>query len=152
MENNPSHVRQKILSEHNALRKMIAELREHTSKGVQNQDFSPEKIRKQMLATLNFLQTHMDHEDNTLLPILETIDAWGNVRGEKFREEHRLQTQKIVQLRAEIANPNSALPQLISLVEEFITWITQDMTDEEKEFLDHELLKDDLVISDYFGG
>ncbi len=137
-------VRQRILSEHERLRQASAE--------VLAADSHP-KLRLATHALLDLLAEHLAHEDELVAPLLRTIDAWGEERERRLRQDHAEQRADIERLRSALARPLSVEEQhtLASVVRQFVARLGGDMTLEERDVLTSELLRDDSITVE-FGG
>ncbi len=135
----PSEVRQIILNEHNAIRKQLQDLEKLSN----SKDLA---ALKQAIG--NFQKTfreHLQHEEAILWPVIKTVDSWGPVRLAEMNKEHSEQREMIEALS------NLKQENITKIIKELVGNLTDDMASEEKEFLNPELLRDD-VVSSGFGG
>jgi DUF438 domain-containing protein len=140
----PSDVRSIILDEHNQLRKLLSGL-----EGLlPNHDV---KQLKQALAALEKdFKAHLAREEALVWPILATIDSWGPLRQAKMAQEHQDQARQIEGLADVLHKESTAERQKILI--DFIAAIRADMIEEEAEFLNAEILRDDAITIRHFGG
>jgi len=134
-------VRKRILTEHERLREAMARV------------IAAERHAKLALAAnalLDLLAEHLAHEDDLLAPVLRTIDAWGEERERRLREEHAEQRAEIERLRVALARPE-AEKALAAAIRQFVDRLRGDMAIEERDVLSAELLHDDSITVE-FGG
>jgi hypothetical protein len=137
-------LRKRILAEHERLREAIAK-----TLGAETHA----KLTLAANALLDELAEHLAHEDDLLEPVLRTIDAWGEERARRMRDEHAAQREEIDRLRFALAQPLpfAVEPRLAAAVRRFVERLGGDMAHEERDVLSPELLRDD-AISIEFGG
>ena len=85
-----------------------------------------------------------------LRPLLKDVDAWGPARVETMDEEHRSQRAALVEL-SRLALDHD-MDQTVQQVEEFVRRLRADMDGEEHHALSEEVLRDDIIVIDTFGG
>ncbi|NNL85610.1 MAG: hemerythrin domain-containing protein, partial [Myxococcales bacterium] len=132
-----------ILEQHRGLRDGLAEIQGEAlgllsgSKGT----------RAQLLAHLTRLvarlEGHMGFEDERLVPVLRTIDAWGPERVERFRDEHERQRRILDSLLSDSEKADEV--QLALLTLGFVQLLRIDMDEEEATMLSADLLRDDPI-------
>jgi hypothetical protein len=130
-------VRKRILAEHDRLRE--AGERVIAAEG-------PAKLALAANALLDLLAEHLAHEDDLLAPVLRTIDAWGEERERRLRQDHAEQRAEIEHLRAALAQPSPIVPSLAATLRQFVDRLRGDMAMEERDVLTPELLRDDAII------
>jgi CBS domain-containing protein len=142
----PSQVRELILAEHQHLRHLLAQALE-CARRVLNGEISNEetaRVREAARSAYTALVAHTELEDRELVPILETIDAWGRARAGVLRREHVIQRLALERALINLeATQGNAL--LAASVEDVLLDILHDMDREEAEVLTLELLGDDIV-------
>lgn len=148
----PSKIRARVLDDHNTLRAMLAELSKMLKSHSINREPPFDRLKEKTIDMLRFLKAHMHLEDDILLPFLATVDSWGTVRSEKFRAEHKEQYERIRQIEANLNASGKTQLDGLDIIESFLDWLKVDMESEEEEFLNENLLRDDLTNLDYFGG
>lgn len=139
----PEETRTAILEQHRGLRDGLAEIQGEAlgllsgSKGT----------RAQLLAHLTRLvarlEGHMSFEDERLVPVLRTIDAWGPERVERFRDEHERQRRILDSLLSDSEKADEV--QLALLTLGFVQLLRIDMDEEEATMLSADLLRDDPI-------
>jgi iron-sulfur cluster repair protein YtfE (RIC family) len=137
-------VRKRILTEHERLRETMARV-------IAAERYA--RLAPAANALLDLLAEHLAHEDDLLAPMLRTIDAWGEERERRLREEHAEQRAEIERLRGALAQ--LLLPEeekaLAASIRQFVDRLRGDMAIEERDVLSAELLRDDSITVE-FGG
>jgi len=148
-EPSPSEVREQSLDEHRRLRETAVRLAAH----VRECDCSTLRapLAQAVAALLDQLRAHLAHEDATLGPILAHIDPWGPLRAASLEERRRGELAKLTEVRARLAEPVREGSLRTHLLE-FVDWIDDELSKEEREHLDADLLSDDAIVRDAFGG
>lgn len=142
----PTEVRGRVFEEHRRLRRSLVRLQELARSVTLDESLAP-ALRMNLRALLAEFARHLDSEDRILMPLIETIDAWGCERAGRMREEHRIQRALVEQMfdRAERrVDPD----QLAADVDALVLRIFRDMHEEEEELLAEDLLRDDVVAID----
>ncbi|MFI5289166.1 MAG: hemerythrin domain-containing protein [Polyangia bacterium] len=145
----PSEVREMNLEEHRRLRESAAELAAH----VRGCDCASlrKPIAESIAALLDQLRRHLDHEDATLGPLLAHIDPWGAERAARLGERRRIELGRLAEMIERLSEPMRDGP-LREHVLRFVDWIENELSREEREHLDADLLRDDPMTRDSFGG
>jgi hypothetical protein len=141
-----SQIRSAILEEHEQLRARMKEL-EASLDGPSGMTSSFPVALKAFL--VEFLK-HIAHEDELLRPVLVQVDAWARQRVESLDREHQDQRRKLTELAQ--MDPSSDPSAFAARAREVLEWIRVDMAGEEKTLLTPELLRDDIIVIDSFGG
>lgn len=143
MEIYPSEARKIILNEHADLSTQL-----DTIEASMAQKKFPE-LKTQLDKFAEAFKVHASHEEEILLPILREIDAWGEQRAINKQNEHIEQQKLIEQLSGFVLT----LPenQLGTKIQEFIALFRKDIEEENKMFLDPNLLKDDPINVNFSG-
>jgi len=139
----PSEIRARVLDEHVQIRAMLAELESIAGRALDRDAHGGAQLRVKVLELYARLDAHMALEDALLYPAICDADAWGDLRGERMKEEHARQRAVLSQLadrewRADTATMADAVRRLARDIRE-------DMCKEEREMLNPELLRDDVV-------
>ena len=134
----PSEVRAKILDEHAEIRGRMVAIRQLLGRIEAGHEDARAPLSDATMGLFDALAKHLDHEDQLLVPILETIDAWGKERARRLSEEHEAQRMWIDRNRHRVANANPA--QVVAAVETFLQRLEQDMSIEEQTTLSADLL------------
>lgn len=140
----PSSVRKIILEEHGQLRDKLSQV-ESVMEG-KDSNILINAVRE----LLYFFIKHIANEEQILRPVLKDIDAWGEERVNRMNKEHAQQRQSVNQIEKALNKGN--LKEVITLVKKFTSELHVDMTQEEKECLSPDLLKDDPITSSNYSG
>ncbi len=145
----PSEIRTELLTQHAELRAMIrraASIVAALRRG--------EPARTELAAALGALAVathgHNDHEEALLGGIIPTVDAWGPARASVMDAEHRLEHRELQ--AAFLTNLTGDDESVCRAVDELLGRLVEHMEREEDAFLSEEVLRDDGVITSYFGG
>lgn len=144
----PSEVRARILTEHGAIRTELDQLEALINRAEAGPSSAPE-LPAQVEAFTEGLLRHIADEEHLLRPTLAEIDAWGRQRVEKLDDGHAAQRARVDRLKGLAAGPRA--PWLAEL-RALIASLREEMIFEEKDCLSPNLLRDDTVTIDYFGG
>jgi hypothetical protein len=131
----PSEVRRIVLDEHGLLRARIAELRQIADEG------ELDALRAAAHGLFRRLEAHLDTEDELLVPILRTIDAWGPDRAARVSRDHAAQREWIASSDAWLAVTRS-FDEARERIAGFLLALEADMELEERRDLDPALLSD----------
>jgi hemerythrin-like domain-containing protein len=140
----PSAVRKIILDEHAILREKMVEIESFIK--IKNSA----NLIKLAREFVEFFLVHISKEERLLRPVLKDIDAWGAVRVDRLNKEHAQQRQVTEGLLTLINGEKTA--QIIPALEKFISELYIDMSQEEKDFLNADVLKDDPITVGTFSG
>ncbi len=140
-----AELRRELIEQHDQMRKLIAEVtalatRVRTKGGGRR---APE-LRKLLVTLERFLGAHHVAEERVLGPILAKIDAWGAERVALMEEEHRAQHRAVAQALAAAAKARSAQDLARAAVDVALA-LTAHMEDEERDLLNAELFRDELI-------
>ena len=150
MELSASQVRSLILDEHAVLRDILEEIEQALGEMTRRVPGSVGRLRASLRTFRDAFLRHLLHEETVLRPLLTDIDAWGPARVESMDEEHRGQRAALAELsRLEIAED---LDLTVKHIEDFIQRLRADMDGEERHALSEEVLRDDIIVIDTFGG
>jgi hypothetical protein len=94
---------------------------------------------------LGVMQRHFELENTVLAPILQGLDAWGQLRADRMLNEHASQCAMLGTFRQELKHAAGTIEhdRLARLVSALSEAIQQDMRIEEQGLLLPELLRDD---------
>jgi iron-sulfur cluster repair protein YtfE (RIC family) len=138
----PSEVRARVLDEHVQIRAMLVELESLAGRALDGDAHGGAQLRVKMIELHAVLDAHMSMEDALLYPAICDADAWGELRGERMKEEHRRQRAVLSQL-ADRERGDTAT--LVDALRSLARDIREDMCKEERELLHPELLRDDVI-------
>ena len=150
MELSASQVRSLILDEHTILRNLLQEIDEALGEMTRRVPGALRRLRASLRTFQDAFLRHLCHEETVLRPLLKDVDAWGPARVETMDEEHRSQRAALVEL-SRLALDHD-MDQTVQQVEEFVRRLRADMDGEEHHALSEEVLRDDIIVIDTFGG
>jgi hypothetical protein len=137
-------LRRSILGEHDNLRALVGKVLAAT--------MEPAKLPLAAETLVDRLAEHIDHEDQLLEPVLDSIDAWGPQRVSRLRDDHVELRRAALRMRAALTGaPQPDAESLTYDVHHFVDEILDHLALEESEFLSAALLRDDPTIVE-FGG
>ncbi|MEN8182230.1 MAG: hemerythrin domain-containing protein [Myxococcota bacterium] len=141
----PSHVRERVLSDHVALRQLLDVLEGEAKRVRAGERGRAGPLRREAEAFITTLFEHMRWEDRYLAPALQDADAWGEERAAHLAQDHREQRDlledAIAKLRDAARPPTLVATNLLDLV----SLLRRDMEEEEELLLDERVLRDDVV-------
>jgi iron-sulfur cluster repair protein YtfE (RIC family) len=146
-------IRKAILDEHEQLRTRMKALQEALDDAAQRPAVEggvPPALVSALDSFLSEFLKHIAHEDVVLRPLLASLDAWARERVEHLDAEHREQRERLQALAT--MSPSADPAAFTARVRETLAWIRADMAGEERELLTPEVLRDDVVVIDSFGG
>lgn len=141
-----SEIRTTILEEHERLRERMQQLEVSLDGRAGSSSGFPVALKSFLVE----FSKHIAHEEELLRPVLAQVDAWARQRVESLDREHHEQRQKLSELAQ--MDPSAAPAAFVARVREALEWIRLDMAGEEKSILAPELLRDDIIVIDSFGG
>lgn len=148
----PSEVRRHVLRDHAELRERLERLEARARDVLAGRPVSARALRADGERLLDLLATHMSWEERYLVPVLREADGFGEVRCERFAEEHREQRELLAYALRKLHDslrPDAVIAgNLLDLVE----LLHADMREEESVFLDERVLRDDPISIDLFTG
>jgi DNA repair exonuclease SbcCD ATPase subunit len=146
----PSEIRKELLEQHAQLRAEIDATRA-AAKQWQQQEAAREALRSAMAVLADGVRQHNRREEELLQEIIPTADAWGPARAEVMREEHVEEHKAMYEALIDAGAAPSAsvgVPPVLKLLDK----MEEHMKREEKAFLGADVLRDDAVTPDFFGG
>lgn len=150
----PHEVRELVLSEHVHIRQLLVralELARQVAEGDGRED-RVRAMRGAAQSAYTALVAHTELEDRLLAPVLETIDAWGQVRSSDLRREHALQRLALDRALVFLEEPAQSPAALAAAIEDVLSEVLRDMQREEVELLKSDLLSEDVVAVNTNGG
>ena len=145
----PSEIRTIILEEHCALRRRLLEIETGVNL-VEAGTGSHGELHGALQRFYELFLLHITHEETILKPALREIDNWGPVRIELMDVEHAEQRLTIRALSQLTAEPD--VKAYIARIRGFVEEVRLDMAAEERDFLSQDVLRDDSISIDAFGG
>ena len=150
MELSASQVRSLILDEHTILRNVLEEIEESLGELTRRVPGSVRRLRTSLRTFQDAFLRHLSHEETVLRPLLKDVDAWGPARVEAMDEEHR--SQRVALAEVSHLALDQDVDGTIQHIEEFVRRLRADMDGEEQHALSEEVLRDDIIVIDTFGG
>jgi iron-sulfur cluster repair protein YtfE (RIC family) len=145
----PMHrVRARILADHERLRRLIGAAERVAALIDDGEEDLGDSLRVLMVALFRKLKVHMQYEDEMLQPILAKIDAFGEVRAAQFDKEHEEQRDQMGQILHVACDLRAHPREVAGKTRDLLQRLLVDMDYEEREFLDPDLLRDDIVAID----
>ena len=144
-----SKLREQLLQQHTALRDLITEV------GTQNQRSQDEAGDDELRRTLGkltvALSEHNRFEESSLRGVIAKLDAWGPQReslmDSRHHDEHLLTLEALEQ-----SFSTQQRPERTALLRQLLDALLDHMRHEEREVLHPNVLRDDVITADPFGG
>jgi hypothetical protein len=142
----PSEIRRRILDEHADVRVLVNHALDAAQAAVVLGKTGIPALCEAATALYIRLRNHMAYEEAVLVPALRDADAWGEQRVQAFLAEHQVQRTVLAKLIALGNDATKTAAELAGRVVLLVGRIKADMDEEEREVLDPNLLRDDLVV------
>ena len=139
----PSEVRARVLAEHVQIRAMLSELEVIAQRALDGAADDGALLRAKAIELYGKLDAHMSLEEAFLYPAICDSDAWGQIRGDRMKQEHARQREVFSQLTDLQSRVDTVA--LIFVVRGLAADLREDMCREERELLNPELLRDDVI-------
>ncbi len=146
----PSEVRRKVLSQHREIEQMLSELESgvaHLADG----EVDADQVKRAAYALRGILELHMNFEETHMVPAINEADGFGPERVRHLHTEHAEQRHELDRLVDQIREANSAVD-LAGSVSKLAQMLRADIEEEERDYVNDKLLRDNLIPSDTFGG
>jgi hemerythrin-like domain-containing protein len=146
----PSEVRRKVLSQHREIEQMLSELETgvtHLAEG----EVDAEQVKRAAYALRGILELHMNFEETHMAPAINEADGFGPERVRHLHAEHAEQRRELDRLVDQIREANSDVD-LATSVARLAEMLRNDIEEEEREYVNERLLRDNIMPSDTFGG
>ena len=147
----PSQVRERIQADHQRLLGLLDQIDAVARRVLDGDEDAEPRLRQWAKDLYGFLQAHLYLENEILVPALADTPGFGNERAEALRQEHREQGAVFERVLGRLARTALAEP-LATELKELSRSLRDDIAREEREFLGADLLRDDVMPSDTFGG
>jgi hypothetical protein len=147
----PSEVRARILSEHEALRAVYAEVEALVGLVVAGDARSERPLRERCRTMYQMLLRHIALEDAFLAPALRECAGFGLLRADDLLHEHERQRRLLRYALSSIDEVTTSAT-LVQSVPPLLVSLRADMAHEEQALLTPELLKDDTIEPDMMTG
>lgn len=141
----PSQIRERILADHDALRKDLEELDSEACAVLEGDRPLLGVLRSDAERLLDQLQVHMRWEERYLLPALRNADAWGRERAQRMLADHREQRDTIALLVERLRDQKRPAAMIARDVAGLVELLRLDMREEERDLLDERVLRDDVI-------
>jgi hemerythrin-like domain-containing protein len=135
-------VEAKVESEHARLRGMAAVLRSLALRVVRGDEDLRSALRLKGEELLERFDRHMCWEEDYLIPLLRRAGAKGEACGERLREDHRRQRDRLSSSLADLHNDDERSQDLARGLLDVIDWLERDMATEDARLLGSELLRE----------
>ena len=145
----PSQIRSELLKDHERLRTMMDEARKLAARASSGEPVIDE-LRQTVALLADVLRAHNVREEELLGGFIRSVDAWGPVRAEIMTEEHAQEHEEF--FAALLGVQTTPVEFAGAGVMLLLDRILQHMACEEDAFLSEDVLRDDLVVTDSFGG
>lgn len=145
-----SKIRTELLEQHGEIRARTDEVRaamNELKQGTASRDL----LRSALAKLADSVRKHNQREEELLKDVIPHVDAWGPARAEVMVEEHGKEHQEIYATLVEAgATPDGDAA--VAAVSRLLERMHEHMAIEEKILLGEDVLRDDLVPREYFGG
>jgi iron-sulfur cluster repair protein YtfE (RIC family) len=146
----PSQIRKTLLEEHAGLRARFERARGAIAEG-RASGKAPDGLRECLEELSAALRAHNQNEETVLRELLRDVDAWGPARADIMDESHVEEHDEL--LGALLAANGAADPEAVARdVVSVIDRLEEHMVREEEILLAEDVLRDDDVVIEYFGG
>ncbi len=139
----PSAVRRRISEEHVVLRSIIDQVEELARQVIAGEKDALTALRIETRDLYQRLRAHIDVEDQILGPALRQTVGFGKEREEQLLSHHAEQREQLTTELAELDNVEG--PPLAERIVTFIGDVRDDMSREDRDLLNPQLLKDDPI-------
>jgi hypothetical protein len=146
----PSEIRKELLEEHADLRAKIEATRAAAERWRRGEP-AREELRSCLAVLADGFRAHNRREDELLHELIPTVDAWGPARADVMRAEHVEEHKDLYEALIDAgaaADATAGVPPVLKVLEKMIRHIVE----EERSFLGADVLRDDAVTTDSFGG
>jgi len=146
----PSEIRQKVLTQHREIEKMLSELEVGARKlreGAEQED----RVKRAAYALRGILELHMTFEETYMVPAISQADGFGPERARHLHAEHaeqRTHLDRLVHAILDAKSPTEIEKEIAHLAE----MLRKDIEEEEKHYVNEKLLRDSIMPTDTFGG
>ena len=147
-----SKVRAQVQAQHEVLRRQLVRLDGLARQVLDGDGAAVMELRRQTVELELGLLTHLAYEEKYLLPLLERLDAWGDVRVLEMRTDHARQREVLALAGDEATSATVGPRQLGEMVRTLVADLLADMRREEEDLLHPDFLRDDLVAIDQTDG
>jgi iron-sulfur cluster repair protein YtfE (RIC family) len=146
-----SHARSRILSDHAVLRELLRRVASHARAASEEETHRP-RVRDALAELRAKLEAHLSFEEAVLVPLLETADAWGQVRVADMAKDHAGQRALLVALTEDAGDGARSMTALAEELVWFVECLERDIRDEEEKLLSSTALGEETVVVDQTDG
>ena len=146
----PSEVRRKVLSQHREIEQMLAELETGVAQ-LADGEVGAEQVKRAAYGLRGILELHMNFEEEHMAPAISEADGFGPERVRHLHSEHADQRRELDRLVDQIREASST-QDLAASVSKLAQMLRDDIEDEERDYVNDKLLRDNLIPGDTFGG
>lgn len=136
----PEEIRTAILGQHQGLRAGLGEIEDEALGLLYEGNGTRARLLEHLTRLIARLEGHMGFEEERLVPVLQSVDAWGPERVERFRDEHQRQRRIVNSLVTDSEKADEDELALLTLG--FVQLLRIDMKEEESTMLSANLLRD----------
>jgi hypothetical protein len=148
----PSEIRSQILQDHERIRVGLAAMHEAAETAQAGACGALGRLREETERFGARFLRHLDLEEAVLVPALREVDAWGEARADLILNEHAVQRITIRTLVDDLRAPRVDVRRAGAAIRRLAEDLAADMEHEEATLLHEDLLRDDVVSLDSFGG
>ncbi len=146
----PSQIRATFLGEHAGLRVLVDRARGAVVRARETRKL-PADLQSCLEELTTALRTHNEREEVVLRAVIQDVDAWGPARAALMDESHVEEHEDL--LGALLATSGTSDPEAIARdVVSVLDRLEAHMVREEEVLLAEDVLRDDDVVIEYFGG
>ncbi|MDH3521083.1 MAG: hemerythrin domain-containing protein [Myxococcales bacterium] len=141
----PGEIRKRVLRDHALLRTGVAEVESLARDVLGGARGLDARLRSRGDALLASLERHMSWEDAHLAPVLRAADLSGRSREALLREDHSEQRQVLRYVSEKLRDTTRPAAVLARNLLDLTTMLREDMSYEERTFVDAKALRDDGI-------
>ncbi|MEM7136773.1 MAG: hemerythrin domain-containing protein [Myxococcota bacterium] len=146
----PSQVREKVLRQHREIEAMLGELEAGASRLRDDED-DLERVKRASFALRGILELHLTFEEMHMVPAVAEADGFGPERARHIHAEHAGQREHLDSLVHGILDANSPT-EIRDSVSKLAEMLRADIEEEEANYVNEAILRDDIMPTDTFGG
>ncbi len=144
-----SKLREQLLQQHANLRELVGEVAAQNERS--QDDSGDEQLRRSLGKLTAALSEHNRFEEASLRGLIVKLDAWGKEReslmDSRHHDEHRLALEALEQ-----SFGTKQRPERMASLRKLLDSLLEHMKHEEREVLHPNVLRDDVITADPFGG
>ncbi len=146
----PSEICQKVLAQHREIEQILSDL-EVGARRLRERGEEAERVKRAAYALRGILEVHMTFEEAHMVPAITNADGFGPERARHLHAEHAEQREHLDRLVHAILDARSPM-EIEKSVTHLADILRKDIEQEEKDYVNEELLRDSLIPTDTFGG